>query len=245
MNGPRVILISGGTYGIGRAASLGFAALGDTVYTFGVGQAATDGVMELARKAGTTVHAVTLDITDTPSVRRLIADILAREGRIDVLVNNAAVRPTGTLETASDEDWDLCFNVNIRGMFVTTKAVLPQMIARGRGVIINVASGAGKGRANLIAYGSSKGAIFAFTQCLAIDHAAQGIRVNTVVPGFTETGMTEGMGEKAMAMGKKMSVAGRVNKPEEIAEAIIWLASDSASVISGVTLEAGTLPRQA
>lgn len=245
MSAQRIVLITGGTYGIGRAASLGFAALGDRVYTFGIGEAATRGVMALAREAGTEIIASTLDITETDSVRSLINEILAREGRIDVLVNNAAARPTGTLETAKDEDWDLAFNVNIRGMFVVTKAVLPQMIARKRGAIINVASGSGKGRANLLAYGASKGAVFAFTQCLAIDHAAQGIRVNTVVPGFTETGMTEGMGEKAMAMGARMSVAGRVNKPEEIAEAIIWLASDQASVVSGITLEAGTLPRQA
>jgi len=241
----RVVLITGGTYGIGRAASLGFAALGDSVYTFGVGDAATQGVMELAKIAGTKVHASTLDIRDSEAVRTLIKDILAREGRIDVLVNNAAIRPTGTIETASDEDWDAAFDVNIRGMFVTVKAVLPQMIERRKGAIINVASGSGKGRANLIAYGASKGAVFAFTQCLAIDHAAQGIRINTVVPGFTETGMTEGMGEKVMAMGARMSVAGRVNKPEEIAAAIIWLASDQASVISGVTLEVGTLPKQA
>lgn len=241
----RIVLITGGTYGIGRAASLGFAAQGDKVYTFGVGEAATQGVMELACKAGTSVNAVTLDITETASVRMLINNIIAREGRIDVLVNNAAARPTGTIEAATDDDWDMAFNVNIRGMFVTTKAVLPQMIARKKGVIVNVSSGSGKGRANLIAYGASKGAVFAFTQCLAIDHAHQGIRINTVVPGFTETGMTEGMPEKIMAMGGKMSVAGRVNKPEEIANAIIWLASDQASVVSGITLEAGTLPRQA
>ena len=245
MSVPRVVLITGGTDGIGRAASLGFAAQGDKVYTFGVGEAATKGVMAAARETGHAVIATILDISDTAAVRALINDILEREGRIDVLVNNAATRPTGTMENVTDDEWDLCFNVNIRGMYVTTKAVLPQMIARKRGVIVNVASGAGKGRANLIAYGTSKGAIFGFTQCLAIDHAHQGIRVNTVVPGFTLTGMTAGMSEKAMQMGNRMSVAGRVNHPEEIANAILWLASDQASVISGVTLEAGTLPRQA
>lgn len=239
----RIVLITGGTYGIGRAASLGFAAQGDKVYTFGVGEAATKGVMALAREAGHEVSAATLDITDTAAVRTLISDILAREGRIDVLVNNAAVRPTGTVETASDEEWDIAFDVNIRGMFVTVKAVLPQMLARKQGVIVNVASGSGYGRGGLLAYGASKGAVFAFTKCLAIDHAAQGVRVNTVVPGFTETGMTEDFPEKVMAMGAGMSVAGRVNKPEEIANAILWLASDQASVISGITLEAGTLPR--
>ncbi len=239
----RIVLITGGTYGIGRAASLGFAAQGDKVYTFGVGEAATQGVMRLAREAGHEVVASTLDITDSAAVRALIAGILAREGRIDVLVNNAAVRPTGTIETATDEDWDSAFDVNVRGMFVTVKAVLPQMLQRRQGVIINVASGSGYGRGGLLAYGASKGAVFAFTKCLAIDHAAQGIRVNTVVPGFTESGMTEGFPEKVMAMGAGMSVAGRVNKPEEIANAILWLASDQASVVSGITLEAGTLPR--
>ncbi|MDO9459074.1 MAG: SDR family NAD(P)-dependent oxidoreductase [Alphaproteobacteria bacterium] len=239
----RIVLITGGTYGIGRAASLGFAAQGDKVYTFGVGEAATKGVMALAREAGHEVSAATLDITDTAAVRTLISDILAREGRIDVLVNNAAVRPTGTIETASDEEWDIAFDVNVRGMFVAVKAVLPQMLARKQGVIVNVASGSGYGRGGLLAYGASKGAVFAFTKCLAIDHAAQGIRVNTVVPGFTETGMTEDFPEKVMAMGAGMSVAGRVNKPEEIANAILWLASDQASVVSGITLEAGTLPR--
>ncbi len=239
----RIVLITGGTYGIGRAASLGFAAQGDKVYTFGVGEAATQGVMRLAREAGHEVVASTLDITDSAAVRALIAGILAREGRIDVLVNNAAVRPTGTIETATDEDWDSAFDVNVRGMFVTVKAVLPQMLTRRQGVIVNVASGSGYGRGGLLAYGASKGAVFAFTKCLAIDHAAQGIRVNTVVPGFTESGMTEGFPEKVMAMGAGMSVAGRVNKPEEIANAILWLASDQASVVSGITLEAGTLPR--
>ncbi len=239
----RIVLITGGTYGIGRAASLGFAAQGDKVYTFGVGEAATQGVMRLAREAGHEVVASTLDITGSAAVRALIAGILAREGRIDVLVNNAAVRPTGTIETATDEDWDSAFDVNVRGMFVTVKAVLPQMLTRRQGVIVNVASGSGYGRGGLLAYGASKGAVFAFTKCLAIDHAAQGIRVNTVVPGFTESGMTEGFPEKVMAMGAGMSVAGRVNKPEEIANAILWLASDQASVVSGITLEAGTLPR--
>jgi len=239
----RIVLITGGTYGIGRAASLGFAAQGDKVYTFGVGEAATQGVMRLAREAGHEVVASTLDITGSAAVRALIAGILAREGRIDVLVNNAAVRPTGTIEAATDEDWDSAFDVNVRGMFVTVKAVLPQMLTRRQGVIVNVASGSGYGRGGLLAYGASKGAVFAFTKCLAIDHAAQGIRVNTVVPGFTESGMTEGFPEKVMAMGAGMSVAGRVNKPEEIANAILWLASDQASVVSGITLEAGTLPR--
>lgn len=243
MSGGRVVLVTGGTYGIGRAATLGFAAQGDRVHAFGVGEDATAGVMALAEKAGNPVSATTLDVTDGDGVRALVDSILQKEGRIDVLVNNAAARPTGTMETATEDDWDLAFNVNIRGMFVVTKAVLPQMLARKHGVIVNVASGSGYGRGGLVAYGASKGAVFAFTKCLAIDHAAQGIRANTVVPGFTETGMTENFPKEMLAMGAGLSVAGRVNKPEEVAEAILWLASDKSSIVSGTTIEAGTLPR--
>lgn len=231
-----IALVTGASSGIGKATAERLTEAGYKVY----GTSRRGG-----QSAQLSFEMLALDVNVDASVAQAVDTVLKREGRIDVLVNNAAVRPTGTMETVTDEDWDLCFNVNIRGMYVTTSAVLPQMIARRQGVIVNVASGAGKGRANLIAYGSSKGAIFAFTQCLAIDHAHQGIRINTVVPGFTETGMTGGMPEKAMAMGKKMSVAGRVNKPEEVANTIIWLASDQASIVSGITLEAGTLPRQA
>ena len=213
MSGNRVVLVTGGTYGIGRAATLGFAAQGDRVHTFGVGEEATAGVAALAEKAGNPVSATTLDVTDGDGVRALVDNILQKEGQIDVLVNNAAARPTGTMETATEEDWDLAFNVNIRGMFVVTKAVLPQMLARKQGVIVNVSSGSGYGRGGLVAYGASKGAVFAFTKCLAIDHAAQGIRANTVVPGFTETGMTENFPKEMLAMGAGLSVAGRVNKP--------------------------------
>ena len=243
MSDGRVVLITGGTYGIGHAATLGFAAQGDRVYTFGLDQKATEGVSALAAAADTPVDATTLDVTDGDGVRALVERILKKEGRIDVLVNNAAARPTGTMETATEEDWDLAFNVNIRGMFVTTKAVLPQMLERRQGVIVNVASGSGYGRGGLVAYGASKGAVFAFTKCLAIDHAGQGIRANTVVPGFTESGMTEDFPKEVMAMGAGMSVAGRVNKPDEVAEAILWLASDKAAIVSGTTIEAGTLPR--
>ena len=239
----RVVLITGGTYGIGRAATLAFAAQGDRVHTFGNDEKATQDVMQLAEQAGNPVFATTLDITDSDGVRQTVESILEQEGKIDVLVNNAAVRPTGNIVDTTDEEWDAAFTVNIRGMFITTKAVLPQMLARKKGAIVNVASGSGYGKPGLFAYSSSKGAVFAFTNCLALDHAADGIRANTVVPGFTETGMTEKFPEKVMAMGARLSVAGRVNKPEEVAQAIIWLASEQASIISGTVIEAGTLPR--
>ncbi|MBV1906012.1 MAG: SDR family oxidoreductase [Pseudomonadales bacterium] len=239
----RVVLVTGGTYGIGRAASLAFAAQGDRVHTFGLSEEDTRAVMELAEQAGNKVSATTLDITDDEGVRRTVQNIIDLEGRIDVLVNNAAARPTGTMETTTAAEWDTAFNVNIRGMFITTQAVLPQMLAQKKGSIVNVSSGSGYGKPGLLAYSASKGAVFAFTNCLALDHAAQGIRANTVVPGFTKTGMTEGFPEKVMAMGGKMSVAGRVNKPEEVAQAIIWLASEQASIVSGTVIEAGTLPR--
>jgi NAD(P)-dependent dehydrogenase (short-subunit alcohol dehydrogenase family) len=158
-------------------------------------------------------------------------------------VNNAAVRPVGTILETADADWDRAFAVNIRGMFLLTRAVLPHMVARRRGVIVNTASGAGYGKPGIFAYSVSKGAVFPFTNALALDYAPHGIRVNAVVPGSTLTGMTEGWGPAVLERAKTRSAAGRINVPEDIAAAIVWLASDAAGTVSGATLEVGTLPR--
>lgn len=239
----RVVLVSGGAYGIGRAVALGFAARGCRVTAFGVDAGQAEAARLLARDRGLTLTTATADVADADAVAALVDDVVAREGHIDVLVNNAAVRPTGSILDTSQEVWDRTVAVNLRGMFLLTKAALPHMLGRPGGVIINVASGAGHGRAGLFAYAVSKGAVFPFTASLALDLAPHGIRVNTVVPGSTLTGMTENWGPSLAERARTRSVAGRLNTPEDIAQAIIWLASPEASVISGATLEVGTLPR--
>ena len=128
-------------------------------------------------------------------------------------------------------------------MFLVTKQVLTQILERGVGAIVNVASGAGYGSRRLFAYGVSKSAVFKFTTALARDDAAEGIGVNMVVPGFTRSGMTEDWAPAVFERGGAGNVAGRVNEPQDVASAVLWLASDEASTISGTTIGVGTLPR--
>jgi NAD(P)-dependent dehydrogenase (short-subunit alcohol dehydrogenase family) len=237
----RVVLISGGTYGIGRATTLKFARQGYAVTAFGVDEQQSAGTRSLAQEQGYDVTVLTADVADPAAARAVVEDVLRREGQIDVLVNNAAIQAYGTIQDTSEEVWDRTFAVNIRGMFLLTKAVLPHMIARRRGAIVNTASGSGYGRPGRIAYCASKGAVFAFSNALAVDHAKDGIRVNTVVPGTVfPTGMNENRAAEMRGMlerAKTASPAGRPNTPEDIANAIAWLASEEAATITGSTLE--------
>jgi NAD(P)-dependent dehydrogenase (short-subunit alcohol dehydrogenase family) len=241
MSSERVILVSGGTYGIGQAVSLKFAERGDRVTAFGVGKAQSKGTQAAAGERGLQIRVLTEDVSQLSAARRVVSDVIEREGRVDVLVNNAAIRPLGTILETTEENWDRTFAVNVRGMFLLTREVLPHMIARRKGVIINVGSGAGYGRPGRFAYSVSKGAIFPFTMALALDYAKDGIRVNTVVPGGVHpTGMTENEPETVLKLSeraKTASPAGRLNSPEDVANAIVWLASDEASTITGSTLE--------
>lgn len=241
MPSERVILVSGGTYGIGRAVSLKFAERGDRVTAFGVEKTQSEGTRAAANERGLQIRVVTEDVSELSAVQRVVSDIIGREGRVDVLVNNAAIRPLGTILETTEEIWDRTFAVNVRGMFLLTREVLPHMIARRKGAIINVGSGAGYGRPGRFVYCVSKGAVFPFTMALALDYAKDGIRVNTVVPGGVHpTGMTENETEMVFRLSeraKTASPAGRLNTPEDVANAVVWLASDEASTITGSTLE--------
>jgi NAD(P)-dependent dehydrogenase (short-subunit alcohol dehydrogenase family) len=239
MSNGRVVLISGGTYGIGRAAAMKFAERGDRVTAFGILDGQGRETKSLADAKGLKVSVLTGDVSDSSAVRRIVGKVLEEEGRIDVLVNNAATRPLGTILETTEEIWERTMAVNMKGMFLLTREVLPHMIARGRGSIVNVGSGAGHGRRGRIAYCASKGAVSGFTMALALDHAKDGIRVNTVVPGGVyPTGMTEGEPNARLEeQAKTASPAGRLNSPQDIANAIFWLASDEAATITGSTLE--------
>jgi NAD(P)-dependent dehydrogenase (short-subunit alcohol dehydrogenase family) len=239
MSNGRVVLISGGTYGIGRAAALKFAQNGDRVVAFGIDDAQSRETEAVAGQSGITIEVLTGDVSNAAAVRRIVGAALRGEGRVDVLVNNAALRPLGNILETSEESWDRAFAVNIKGMFLLTREVLPHMIARRRGAIVNVGSGAGHGRPGRIAYSASKAAVPAFTMALALDHAKEGIRANTVVPGGVyPTGMTEDdPSNRLRELAKTASPAGRLNHPEDVANAIFWLASDQAATITGSTLE--------
>jgi len=178
--------------------------------------------------------AVALDVRDEPAVRHVLPDDL------DVLVNVAGIGSTTSAPETSLEIWEDVFAVNSRGTFLTCKYAIPSMIERGGGAIVNMASIAGiVGLRNRAAYCASKGAVIAFTRALAVDHVAEGIRVNAVCPGTVDSPWVQRLvaeaGESIDALRARQPM-GRLGKPEEIAEAVLYLASDAAAFMTGSVL---------
>jgi len=224
-------LITAAGQGMGHAAALAFAREGARVI-------ATDLKLELLRPlegAGITTRA--LDVRDHGDMRALVDDV----GAVDILFNCAGYVHQGTILDCSLQDWDFSFDLNVRSMFVLTKAMLPKMIAAGGGVILNMASvlGAHKAAPNRLAYAASKAAVAGFTRALAVDHVKQNIRVNCVCPGTVDT---PSLGDRIAAFAdpvqaRKDFIArqpmGRLANAEEIAETFVYLVSDESSFMTG------------
>jgi len=224
----RVAIVSGSTSGIGRAVADRLASDGLTV----VG--ASDDADGASR----------VDVSDRAQVEAFVERVVAEHGRVDVLCNAAGVKVAGTVLDTDLETWERTFAVNVTGVFLLTKAVLPHMIERRSGVVVNIGSPSGYGGANHAAYCASKGALLALGASLALDHRADGIRVNTVVPGSTRTGMNRDRPVEVERELAKSNVAGRINEPEDVANAVAYLCSDAAATVSGAVLEVGWLSGQ-
>jgi NAD(P)-dependent dehydrogenase (short-subunit alcohol dehydrogenase family) len=231
LGGKRILVTAAGA-GMGRAAALAFAREGARVIATDLN---SDSLQALA--GNPVIETARLDVTDEKAVN----DFVAKTGAVDVLFNCAGWVHQGSILDCRVEDWDKSFNVNVRGMFLVTRAMLPKMIAVGGGVILNMASvlGAGKAAPNRLAYAASKAAVAGFTRALAIDHVKQGIRVNCVCPGTVDT---PSLGERINAFAdpvqaRKDFVArqpmGRLAAAEEIAETFVYLVSDESSFMTG------------
>jgi len=231
LQGKRALVTAAGA-GMGRAAVLAFAREGARVLATDVN---ADLVKDLAGKPG--IETARLDVLDD----RAVEDFVAKAGAVDILFNCAGWVHQGSLLECSVADWDRSFALNVRSMFVMCKAMVPRMIAKGGGVILNMSSvlGAGKAAPNRLAYASSKAAVQGFTRALAIDHVRQGIRVNCVCPGTVDT---PSLGERIKAFAdpvqaRKDFVArqpmGRLATAEEIAETFVYLVSDESSFMTG------------
>jgi NAD(P)-dependent dehydrogenase (short-subunit alcohol dehydrogenase family) len=223
-------LVTAAGQGMGRAAVLAFAREGAHV-------TATDLKPELLAQLPAGVVTSALDVLDDGAVEEFVK----RLGAVDILFNCAGTVHQGTILDCSLDDWDFSFDLNVRSMFVLTKAMLPQMIAAGGGVILNMASvlGAHKAAPNRLAYAASKAAVAGFTRALAIDHVKQGIRVNCVCPGTVDT---PSLGDRIQAFAdpvqaRKDFIArqpmGRLATAEEIAETFVYLVSDESSFMTG------------
>ncbi|GGR20772.1 MULTISPECIES: SDR family oxidoreductase [Agromyces] len=236
-------IVTGGAGGIGRASSLALAAEGARVAVVDLDGAAAERVAEEIRAAGGEAIAIAADVSSEPDIERVVRETQAAFGGIDVVFNNAGIiRRTTAVETTVEE-WDRVFGVNVRSIFLMCKHVVPVMAAAGGGSIVNTGSGWGlKGGGQAISYCASKGAVVNMTRALAIDHGPQGIRVNSVNPGDVNTGMLR---EEARQLGQAedgfLAEAAdrplrRMGEPREIASAVVWLASDESSYVTGSAL---------
>jgi NAD(P)-dependent dehydrogenase (short-subunit alcohol dehydrogenase family) len=246
------VIVGGGTYGIGRAITLTLAERGWPVVAFGLearqvsseAENAIPGLRREAEERGLDVTLLEADVSSEADVARVVETALSRHGRIEALVNNAAIGPLGTVMDTDPELWDRIMAVNLRGPYLTCRAVIPHMAEAGGGRIVNVGSGAGWGKPNMAAYSASKGGIFALSTALALDHFHDRIRVNVVVPGGggIAAGMSLGRvnGDmdklRANAVG---TAAGRHTTGEDLAKAVAFLLSPDADVISGTVIDVG------
>jgi len=235
LNNKTAIITGGGT-GIGLACARLFTQEGARVAIFGRRQ---DRLDQAKKEIGDAVLAVQGDITLTQDTERLVATTVAELGTVDILINNAGIFGGGPVHETEDAAWEQVFNINMTGVFQLTRRVLPQMIEQGSGSIIHISSILGMiAVPQAAAYNASKGAVNQFSKSIAVEYGGQGIRSNAVCPGMIETEMTEELRKDAalMAEWKKGYPLGRFGKPEEVAQACLFLASDESAFITGAIL---------
>ena len=229
----RVVIVTGAGSGIGQHAAARFRDEGAQVVAVDVDP----------REVPDRTESVHADVTEPDDVRALMDDVVSRHGRVDILVNNAGVGSTTDLLGCTLSEWDRVFAVNVRGPFLCMQAVLPTMLERGRGVIVNVASVAGLiGLRDRAAYCASKGALIALTRQVAVQWADAGIRCNAVCPGTVDSPWVARLLAESPDpdLRRRELVArqpmGRLGRPDEIAQAICYLASDAAAFMTGSEL---------
>ena len=240
----RVIIVTGAGSGIGAATALRFAAQQDAVVSADIDAHAAQAT--LARTADPHMHmAVVCDVSSESSVAALVAAVLARYGRIDVLVNNAGILLSKPLHLTSWAEWQRIVNTNLGSIFLCSAAVIPTMLSQQTGAIINLASPHSFATTtNIAAYAASKGGVVALTRQMAMDYGRLGIRTNCVVPGAIDTAMlrsdiAHGDGVEASLAGwARVQPIGRVGQPDDIAQVIYWLASDAAGFVLGAAIHA-------
>jgi NAD(P)-dependent dehydrogenase (short-subunit alcohol dehydrogenase family) len=235
----RVALVTGAASGIARATALRFAREGARVIA---GDASAPGGLETVKQIqaeGGWAAFVEMDVSRSAQVEQTIQAILQEHKKIDILFNGAAILFYGTIVDTSEEAWNRMLSINLTGTYLCCRAVLPHMIERRCGSIINIASttGAHDACARAVAYVTSKGGVTMLSRAMAIDHAKQGIRVNVICPGPTDTAMLRNaMNAEQLEAFAKTFPMGRLGQPDEIANAAAFLASDDASFVTGSVL---------
>ncbi|MGE5361742.1 MAG: SDR family NAD(P)-dependent oxidoreductase [Bacteroidales bacterium] len=239
----RVALVTGAANGIGAAIADTLAAAGASVSLVDVDERRGNAAAQRIAQLGGWARFVRADVALADDCRRAVEETLTIDGRIDIVVNNAGIIRRADVVELDEADWDRVMAVNLKSVFLVCKYAVPVMRRQGQGAIVNVSSGWGlKGGPRAVSYCASKGGVVQLTRAMAIDHGASGIRVNCVCPGDTDTAMlrseAEQLGEPVGRFLADSAVRplGRLGTPSEIAQAVLFLASDAASFITGATL---------
>ena len=232
----KVVIVTGGASGIGEASAKLFAERGAHVVIADFsdhGQAVADALS----KQGAKSLFVKTDVTDSAAVQRMVAETVAAFGRIDVLFANAGIAADGPIDQLSEAAWDRTIGINLTGVYLCDKYVIERMLKQGGGVIVNCGSiHSHVGKQGVTAYAAAKGGVKLLTQTLAIDYGARGIRVNAVCPGYIDTPLLKDVPAEARHALEQLHPMGRLGRAEEVARAVLFLASDDASFVNGASL---------
>ena len=237
-----VVLITGGTSGIGKATALKFGAAGAKVVLSGRREPEGQAVVDAIKQAGGEASFIRADVAKEADIEALVAETVKLHGRLDVAFNNAGIETLGPITEATHDDYQRLFNINVWGVLSSMKHEIPAMLENGAGAIINTSSIAGHiGMAGATIYIASKHAVEGLTKSAALEFAQQGIRVNAVAPAGIETDMLDRFaGEEGSDMRAGLTAmhpVGRLGKADEIADAVLYLASDASSFITGTSLK--------
>jgi 3-oxoacyl-[acyl-carrier protein] reductase len=230
----KVALVTGAAQGIGKAVALLLARHGADIAVSDVNLEKAEETVREIQAIGRRSMAIRSDVSRLDDVERMVQTILEQMGKIDILVNNAGVARDKLILRMTEEDWDMVLDVNLKGTFHCTKAVVRHMSKQRSGKIVNIASVVGEmgnvGQAN---YSASKAGVIGLTKTIAREFAQRGINVNAIAPGYIETPMTEALPEKAKEELKKMIPMERLGLPEDVAQAVLFLVSEASSYITG------------
>jgi NAD(P)-dependent dehydrogenase (short-subunit alcohol dehydrogenase family) len=236
----KVAMVTGGASGMGRDTALAFAREGARVAVLDVRPDRAQQTVDLILAENGEAAAFPADVRDEGDVDRAIAAALERFGGIDILLNNAGTTRPGNVATVSPEDWDFVINVNLRGTYLVSRAVVPQMVERGSGAIINIGSVSGmRGDRNAAAYNAAKAGVINLTRSMALDFGPKGVRTNCICPGAIGTPVIQRMlTDEARAAISRNTPVGRIGQGMEVANLTLFLASEEASYINGAIIPA-------
>jgi 3-oxoacyl-[acyl-carrier protein] reductase len=233
----KVALVTGAAQGIGKAIALLLAKNGAEVVVSDINLEKAQETANEIEGMGRRSFAIKVNVTDLKDVERMVGAIVEQFGRIDILVNNAGITRDRLILRMTEEDWDAVLDVNLKGTFSCTKAVIRYMSKQKSGKIVSIASVSGEmgnpGQAN---YSASKAGVIGFTKTIAREFAGRGINVNAIAPGYIQTPMTDAVPEKAKEELKRMIPMERLGQPEDVAQAVLFLVSENSSYITGQVL---------